>query len=132
MAAPLRMEKRLSSREAPMTAPEHLPARIDRLENRIDRLASDLRGEIRTGDEDTRRVLREEIRTGNVMIVTSLTDGSKNRGVSRAFYSTTLSGASVSSPKELRHSARPPRRCPPVSASHGPRPERCSIRPFHA
>lgn len=57
-----------------MTALEQLPARMHRLERRIDRLESDLRAEIRGGDEETRRVLRQEMREGNVMIVTALTE----------------------------------------------------------
>ena len=44
------------------------------LEHRIDHLGLDLRAEIRAGDEETRRVLREEMRTGHVMIVTELTE----------------------------------------------------------
>lgn len=63
MAAPLRVEERLSSLEARMTAVEQLPSRVDRL-------ASELRAEIRAGDE----VLREDMRTGHVMILTALTE----------------------------------------------------------
>ena len=57
-----------------MTALEQLPAQMDRLESRIDRLETHLRAEIRAGDEETRRVLREEFRDGNVMIVTALAE----------------------------------------------------------
>ena len=61
--APLRVEERLSSLEARMTALEQLPGRIDRL-------ASELGAEIRAVNE----ALREEMRTGHVMIVTELTE----------------------------------------------------------
>lgn len=64
MAAPLPVEERVNLLETRMTALEH----------RIDHLGLDLRAEIRAGDEETRRVLREEMRTGHVMIVTELTE----------------------------------------------------------
>ena len=90
------VETRLERLEQRVTAIEHLPARIDRLELQFVQLRTELRDEfsairheaqsrdaevvrglrdeIRAGDEETRRVLRDEIRTGNVMIVTALTE----------------------------------------------------------
>jgi chromosome segregation ATPase len=59
MVANQSVEQRLSVLEARMGELQQLPARIDRLEARIDRLEGDL---------------REEIRTGHVMIVTALTE----------------------------------------------------------
>lgn len=81
---PVGIQERLTSLEARMTALEQLPGRMDhldgrmarldgrmdRLERRIDQLASELRGEIRAVDQ----TLREEMRTGHVMIVTELTE----------------------------------------------------------
>ena len=59
MVANRSVEERLSVPETRMGELQQLPARIDRLEARIDRLEGDL---------------REEIRTGHVMIVTALTE----------------------------------------------------------
>ena len=68
------VEERVTLLESRMTALEALPERFESLEGRIDRLEVALRAEIRAGDEDTRRVLREEFRHGNNMIVTALTE----------------------------------------------------------
>ena len=70
MAEPSRVDERISLLEARMSEFQQLPGRIDRLESRIDRLESDLRAEIRAVDSS----LREEMRTGHVMIVTALTE----------------------------------------------------------
>ena len=64
-----------------MTSLEQLPARIDRLESQILQFREEVRGEfsavraeMRAGDEETRRVLRDEIGEDHVMIVTALTE----------------------------------------------------------
>jgi hypothetical protein len=63
MVANQSVEERISVLETRMGELQQLPARIDRLEERIDRLEGDL---------------REEIRTGHVMIVTELTEHIEN------------------------------------------------------
>ena len=91
MGASLSVDDRLSVLETRMTALEQLPARMERLETRIDRLESDLRAEIRAGDEETRRVLRQEMREGNVMIVTALTEQiEESRRYARVLHEETL------------------------------------------
>ena len=62
---------RVDSLEERVTRLEELPARVDALASQVLQLRDEMhaefsatRGEIRTGDEETRRTLREEIRTG--------------------------------------------------------------------
>lgn len=76
-----RVENRLERLERRVTTLEELPERIDRLELQILHFREEVRvefsavrDEIRTGDEVTRRVLREDIREGNTMIVTTLVE----------------------------------------------------------
>lgn len=75
------VENRFERLERRVTAIEQLPARMDRLEAQIVQLRAEMRDgvfairhEIQTGDEAVQRSLREEIRTGHVMIVTTLTE----------------------------------------------------------
>ena len=69
MAPPLSVEERFRSLEARMTALEQLPSRMDRLDSRMDRLDS------RMDRLESQIVqLRDEVRTGHVMIVTALTE----------------------------------------------------------
>ena len=69
---PQTLVKRVESLEARMTVLETLPARVDALESQIVQLRDEMRNEfsavcseIRHGDEETRRSLREEIRAGD-------------------------------------------------------------------
>jgi hypothetical protein len=80
--------KRVDSVEERVTRLEELPARIDALTLQVSQLRDEMhvefsavrhemhaefsavRGEIRAGDEETRRTLREEIRTGLDQVMT--------------------------------------------------------------
>ena len=75
------VENRFERLERRVTGIEQLPARMDRLELQIVQLRAEMRDEfsairreIRAGDEGSLRNLREEIRNGNVTIVTALTE----------------------------------------------------------
>ncbi len=84
MAVSPTLEDRVTQLEARMTALEQLPSRMDRLDGRMDRLESQmdqLRTEMRDDFSAVRRdlvagdeALRNEMRTGHVMIVTALTE----------------------------------------------------------
>ena len=69
--------KRVDSVEERVTRLEELPARIDAVTLQVSQLRDEMhvefstvRGEIRAGDEETRRTLREEIRTGLDQVMT--------------------------------------------------------------
>ena len=75
------LETRVEGLERRVTNLEQLPERMDRLESQILQLRREMRdefsavgAEMATGEEETRRVLREEIGHGNVMIITELTE----------------------------------------------------------
>jgi len=65
---PQTLESRVESLEQRVTLLEQLPARVDALTLQVSQLRDEMhaefsavRGEIRAGDEETRRVLREEM-----------------------------------------------------------------------
>ncbi len=73
------VENRFERLERRVTGIEQLPARMDRLELQIVQLRAEMRDEfsairreIQAGEEGSLRSLREEIRNGNVMIVTAV------------------------------------------------------------
>ena len=67
---------------------DSLDGRMNRLERRIDEVAMELRTEMRAGDE----AVREEMRTGHVMIVTALTEQiEESRRHTRVLFEETLS-----------------------------------------
>lgn len=70
--APQTLAARMDSLEARVTLLEQLPARVDALALQVSQLRDEMRsefsavrGEIRAGDEETRRTLRDEIRAGD-------------------------------------------------------------------
>ena len=73
---PQTLDSRVERLEKRMDALENLPARMDALDQQILQFRAEvraefsaLRGEIREGDEETRRVLRDEIReTGDKVL----------------------------------------------------------------
>jgi galactokinase len=73
---PQTLVRRVEKLEERVTILEELPARIDDLTLQISQLREEMRGEfaavraeIRAGDEETRRVLREEIHDGNERVL---------------------------------------------------------------
>ena len=81
MGASLSIDDRLNLLETRMTALEPLPNRIDRLESQFLQFRQEMRDEfsamrveMAARDDETRRVLRVDIRDGNVLIVTALTE----------------------------------------------------------
>ena len=71
------LAKRVDSLDERVTRLEELPARVDALTLQVSQLRDEMRaefsavrGEMRAGDEETRRVLRDEIRAGLVEVMT--------------------------------------------------------------
>ena len=68
---------RVESLESRVIVLEQLPEKLDALALQISQMRNEMRGEfsalrseIRTGDEETRRVLRDEIRAGDERVMT--------------------------------------------------------------